>query len=445
MTMSSTHPSRGPSSDGIRDDRVLPVTRDLTLAYALSLLVAVLMAVVSVAGPLFGSRGLYGLDSRIAAGVTTGPAGLLVPGFLAQDALNLVVGLPVLLGSLWLARRGTLIGLLLWPGALFSVLYTYVHYLVGAPFSGLFLPHVALVAVSGFTTIGVVASLDGEAVRQRLARAVPARAVGGTLVALALLTIAQDVSGAIVSALANVPPIDTAALSVWVGDLTLGAPATLIGGVLLCRRAALGYVIGAGLLLSFGVTPVELAAMLALQPQLTASPIDLGTITGLLIFAAVPLALLAFFLRGSAGEQGVYDTVRAGSMSPILRGVAVWFCIIFVEVLHGIARTMFLSPAVGDFRARQVAVFTGSFLILVVAMLFIRWIRPADAGEAMSIGIVWLVLTLAFEIAFGRYVVQASWSRIASDYNLFRGGLLPIGLFVLTAAPLIAARFRRVL
>ncbi|HMC63594.1 MAG TPA: hypothetical protein VKI65_01525, partial [Gemmataceae bacterium] len=117
----------------------------------------------------------------------------------------------------------------------------------------------------------------------------------------------------------------------------------------------------------------------------------------------------------------------------------------FVEVLHGIARTMFLSPAVGDFRARQVAVFTGSFLILVVAMLFIRWIRPADAGEAMSIGIVWLVLTLAFEIAFGRYVVQASWSRIASDYNLFRGGLLPIGLFVLTAAPLIAARFRRVL
>jgi hypothetical protein len=120
----------------------------------------------------------------------------------------------------------------------------------------------------------------------------------------------------------------------------------------------------------------------------------------------------------------------------------VWFCIILVEVLHGIARTSLLAPAVGDFRARQVAVFTGSFLILAVAMSFIRWIRPADAGEAMSIGIVWLVLTLAFEIAFGRYVVHASWSRIASDYNLLRGGLLPIGLLVLTAAPLIAARFR---
>lgn len=122
-----------------------------------------------------------------------------------------------------------------------------------------------------------------------------------------------------------------------------------------------------------------------------------------------------------------------------------WVCIIIVEVLHGIARTVFLAPAVGDFRARQVAVFTGSFLILIVAMLFIRWIRPAHAGEAVSVGIVWLVLTLACEIGFGRYVVHAPWSRIASDYDLLRGGLLPIGLFVLTAAPLIAAKFRHVL
>ena len=71
-------------------------------------------------------------------GVTEAEAGLLVPGFLAQDAYNLVVGLPILLASLWLARRGSFIGLLLWPGALFYMLYTYALYLVGAPFSALF-------------------------------------------------------------------------------------------------------------------------------------------------------------------------------------------------------------------------------------------------------------------------------------------------------------------
>ena len=121
-----------------------------------------------------------------------------------------------------------------------------------------------------------------------------------------------------------------------------------------------------------------------------------------------------------------------------------WCCIIIVEVLHGIARTLFLTPVLGDFRARQVAVLTGSVLIVIVATSFIRWMRPIGTGDTALIGIVWLALTLAFEIAFGRYVVHASWSRIASDYNLLQGGLLPIGLVVLTAAPFIATKIRHV-
>ncbi len=65
-------------------------------------------------------------------------------------------------------------------------------------------------------------------------------------------------------------------------------------------------------------------------------------------------------------------------MSTISRGVVVWVCIIIVEVLHGVTRTMFLAPAVGDFRARQIAVFTGSFLVVLVATSFIGWLRPAS-------------------------------------------------------------------
>ena len=131
-------------------------------------------------------------------------------------------------------------------------------------------------------------------------------------------------------------------------------------------------------------------------------------------------------------------------MGIVARGVAVWVCIIIVEVVHGIARTVFLAPIVGDFRARQIAVFTGSCLILLVATASIAWLRPASTREAARIGILWLVLTLTFEVAFGRYVAHASWTRIASDYDLLHGGLLPIGLLVLTAAPLIASKVRHI-
>jgi len=281
----------------------LPIKRDLTFAYRSSLIVAVLIAVVSASGLLFGSAGLYGPDPKLAVGVTEAEAGLLVPGFLALDAYNLVVGLPILLASLWLARRGSLIGLLLWPGALFYVLYTYALYLVGAPFSTLFLAYVALVAFSAYTTIGIVASIDGEQVRQRLVSVIPARTIGGILIGLAILTLAQDASGAVVTALASGAPFDPVARHVWIADLALEVPAVLIGGVLLWRHKRLGYVAGAGLLLQFGLTPTGLAAIIALQPVLTAEPLNAGTIGGLLIFSLVCFATLAFFIRGAIRPQ----------------------------------------------------------------------------------------------------------------------------------------------
>jgi hypothetical protein len=212
----------------------LPVRRRLTFSYRASLVVAALMAVASGAGLLLGSAGLYGPNPAL--GVTEAEAGLLLPGFLGQDAFNLLVGVPLLLGSLWLARRGSLVGLLFLPGTLFYALYWYVLYLTGAPFSVLFLVYVPLVTLSAFTIIGVVSSTDGEEVRRRLSATVPARAIGALLVVLGLLTLAQDTTGALVSALADDAPADPAARPVWISDLALQAPAVIVGGALLWRR-----------------------------------------------------------------------------------------------------------------------------------------------------------------------------------------------------------------
>ncbi len=278
-----------------------PFTRDPALAYASTLLVALIMAGVSAVGLVQGSA-LYRVDPKVAAGVSTSTAGVILPGFLAHDAFNLFVGLPILLALLWLARRGWLIGVLLWPGALFYVLYTYTTYLVGSPFTVLFLPYASLVVLSAYTIIGLIASIDGEPVRQRLAGSVPARTVGGLLIGLAFLTMAQDAGGALTTALGGAAPIIVAARHVWTADLVLEVPAVLLGGVLLWRRETLGFVAGAGLLFQFGVTPVALAVMIALQPILTGSPIDAASIVGLLVFAAVSFAPLAFFVRGAVSD-----------------------------------------------------------------------------------------------------------------------------------------------
>src|SRR5215207_3864915 len=105
---------------------MLPVKSKLTLAYALSGLLAVLLVVSSVAGLLHGGRGLY--DPYPAA----------LAGLVGQDAVTLVLGLPLLLASMWLAHRGSARGLLLWAGALFYFAYSYYFYVTGG-FNALFL------------------------------------------------------------------------------------------------------------------------------------------------------------------------------------------------------------------------------------------------------------------------------------------------------------------
>ncbi len=125
----------------------------------------------------------------------------------------------------------------------------------------------------------------------------------------------------------------------------------------------------------------------------------------------------------------------------MLRGLEVWLVIICAEILHGTARVVFLQPLTGDFRARQIGVFTGILIIMGISYFFAGWLRAANPRQLLGVGLLWLVLTAAFEILLGR-LMDLSWERIFSDYDLANGGLMPVGLLFLVFAPLIAAKLR---
>ncbi len=129
-------------------------------------------------------------------------------------------------------------------------------------------------------------------------------------------------------------------------------------------------------------------------------------------------------------------------MGILLRSLLVWLVLIAAEILHGIVRSLVLVPYLGEFRSNQLGVFSGSVIILAIAYAFLRWIGVHRNSHLMMIGLLWLVLTLSFEMLFGRLVVGASWQRLASDYDVLHGGLLPWGMLVLFLSPWIAARLR---
>lgn len=125
-----------------------------------------------------------------------------------------------------------------------------------------------------------------------------------------------------------------------------------------------------------------------------------------------------------------------------LRALSVWALILAVEFAHGIARTLWLVPRVGDLASRQIGVVTGSALILIIAWLTVRWMAAQTRGQWLAIGALWVALMAVAEVLLARLMFGYPWSRIAEDFDPARGGLLAFGMAVLLLAPWAMARVR---
>lgn len=124
----------------------------------------------------------------------------------------------------------------------------------------------------------------------------------------------------------------------------------------------------------------------------------------------------------------------------LARGFVVWLLIIFAETIHGTARRLLLEPLLGDFTARQVSVFTGAIIILAITLILVRWLKASHPSHFLLVGLMWVGLTVGFEVFLGRIAMDLSWERIMSDYDLTSGGLMLIGLVIMLIAPLAAAK-----
>ena len=124
------------------------------------------------------------------------------------------------------------------------------------------------------------------------------------------------------------------------------------------------------------------------------------------------------------------------------RAIAVWLVLIFAETLHGASRRILLEPYGGDLRDRQIGVFSASIIFFCIALASAPWVGARRTSQLLGVGVLWLLLTVAFEVFFGRLVLGYSWKRVASDYNISEGGLLSLGLAALAASPYVAGKVR---
>ena len=115
----------------------------------------------------------------------------------------------------------------------------------------------------------------------------------------------------------------------------------------------------------------------------------------------------------------------------------VWLLLAAVAIANGILRQATYGKSVSDIAAHPISTVTAILASGVVVWLVHRYWPIESAGQAWTIGVCWLVLTVAFEFGFGHYIAGHSWERLFADYNIMQGRVWSLFLVWMLILPFV--------
>lgn len=238
-----------------------------SFAVPLSIVVGILVAVASFSG-LF-------IDTTYAAETTS-----FATQGRAQDLVNLVWVLPLFGVTLRYVRRGLFSARIGWLGILLYFTYTYVLASMGLVYNHMFLVYVAIYSLSLALLIVGLGCIRYSDMHWRFSHHFPRRSTAMFVIAMGAAVAFLWLGDIVRSLLNGTPPPQLAeavsqSLVVQALDLGIVVPLSIIGGITLLRRMALGYLL-AGLALAKAVTLgpalLAMAAFLTIEGMPVAPP-----------------------------------------------------------------------------------------------------------------------------------------------------------------------------
>lgn len=239
-------------------------------------------------------RGLYQYDSLL-----TGA------GFRGIDVVLLFVAVPVLAWAAVWYQRGSLRGAFLLLGMTGFFLYNYGSMAVGAAYNALFVLYVALFSASLFAFVLAFTAIDQKRLPSHILATMPHRALAIFMFATTLVFLLVWLGVGILLPLSQGQlPEELASYTTLVThvlDLGVLMPTALLAGILLRRRAPLGYLL-AFVILVIGIFVVGLSVPAATVSQLLAgyafTPVQAVAFIGaFVVLGVIAMGLAVAFLR----------------------------------------------------------------------------------------------------------------------------------------------------
>lgn len=121
--------------------------------------------------------------------------------------------------------------------------------------------------------------------------------------------------------------------------------------------------------------------------------------------------------------------------------LAAWLAMLLVSVANGAVRDFTYGRRMSELAAHQLSTVISVVLLGMVIRLCIRRWPPASGREALTVGLLWLAMTVAFEFLFFHYAGGHSWAALLANYNVFEGRVWVMVLLWIALAPYLVCRF----
>lgn len=118
-----------------------------------------------------------------------------------------------------------------------------------------------------------------------------------------------------------------------------------------------------------------------------------------------------------------------------------WFPVVIIAFANATVRQVIYRKYVGEPAAHQLSTLTLCVLVGVYAWVLSRHMKLKSSSQAIGVGLIWLIMTIAFETGLGHYVLGNPWSEVLRDYDISEGRVWPFFLLWLTIAPYVFDRF----
>ena len=128
----------------------------------------------------------------------------------------------------------------------------------------------------------------------------------------------------------------------------------------------------------------------------------------------------------------------------IKKSISIWSLIIPLAVLNGGFREMVLTPQLGESCAQPVSGIILLILIFIVSLIFIPRIGSGSQKTYWKIGVLWITLTIMFEIIFGLAAGNTT-TELLKAYDVSTGNIWLLIVLFTGIAPWLVAKIKKII